>query len=179
MKKSLLLALTLLCISSLAMAQAGSVGIFMDAAGLNCNLNNAAGFAQFHCVHVNSPGATACQFSVQVVGTPLTFIGQMSAYNLIGTAPFGVAVAYGMCKVSPIDALTATYMGVSAPCNMIKIVADPTAVPPGIYMTDCVTPIPNLLIATGGTGYVNNNGPCPCNVPDEDTSWGQIKALYQ
>jgi hypothetical protein len=180
MKKSLLIALTLLCISSLAMAQAGSIGVFMDAGGTICDLSNSpANFMQVRVVHVNSPGSTASQFSVRVYGTPLTIIGELSNYNTIGSAAGGIAVAYGPCMVSPIHALTVSYLGTSAPCDYIAIEADPTADPPAIYVTDCATPVPNLLTGTGGMGFVNNDGNCPCNVPAEDTSWGQIKALYQ
>ena len=180
MKRALLLTLCVMFAASMAFAQAGNIGVFADVAGTNCNLSNAMGFAQFNVVHVNSPGTTACQFKLTVYGTALTFVGQMSAYNVIGTAPVGIAVAYGACLVSPIHALTATYMGISAACDRLAVEADPTAVPPGIYVTDCATPVPHLLtIAKGGIGYINGNLSCNCNVPAEDTSWGQIKALYQ
>jgi hypothetical protein len=179
MKKSLLIALTLLCISSLAMAQAGSIGVFMDQAGTVCDLNNSTGILFLQVVHVNSPGATACQFAVEFVGTPLTLYGATSPYNTIGSPLYGIAIAYGMCQISPVHVLTMTLGGISAPCDMVKIVADPSADVPGIYVTDCATPVPNLLTGTGGSGFLNNDGGCPCNVPAEDTSWGQIKALYQ
>lgn len=180
MKRALLLTVCMMFAASLAFGQAGNIGVFADTGGLSCDLSNAAGFIQVQVVHVNSPGATACQFSVAIHGTPLTLFGVTSAYNTIGAPATGIAVAYGACLVSPIHALTVTYGGVSAPCEYIAIEADPSADPPGIYVTDCATPVPNLLtVATGGIGYLNNNGNCPCNVPAEDTSWGQIKALYQ
>jgi hypothetical protein len=166
--------------ASLAFAQAGNLDLTMDG-GATCDLNNAAGFMQVNVVHRNSPGATACQYSVNVYGTPLSFVGQTSAYNVIGSGPTtGFAVAYGSCLVSPIDVMTITYMGTSAACDYLAIEDDPGAAVPGIYMTDCTLPNPVLLtIPAGGIGYVNNDGSCGCNIPAEDTSWGQIKALYQ
>jgi hypothetical protein len=35
-----------------------------------------------------------------------------------------------------------------------------------------------MSYGTGGQGIVNMNPTCPCNVPTEDTTWGQVKALY-
>jgi hypothetical protein len=181
MKRALLITVCMMFAASLAFGQAGNIGVFADPAGASCDLSNSpAGFFQAYIVHVNSPGSTASQFRVVVYGTPLTIIGELSAYNTIGSAAAGIAVAYGPCLVSPIHALTVSYLGISAPCDYIAIEADPTADPPAIYVTDCATPVPNLLtIPQGGIGYLNNNGNCPCNVPAEDTSWGQIKALYQ
>ena len=127
-----------------------------------------------------STGATASQFKLQVDGVPLTWVGDSSPFpGVIGNTSTGVAVAYGSCLVSPIHVVQATFMGTSAACDMVRVVDDPIAVPPGIYMTDCASPVPNLVIIPGGSAYVNDDGTCPCNVPAEDTSWGQIKALYQ
>jgi hypothetical protein len=166
--------------ASLAFGQAGNIGVFADTGGLSCDLNNSGGILFLQVVHVNSPGATACQFKLTIYGTALTVYGATSAFNTIGAPMAGIAVAYGACLVSPVHALTVTLGGISAPCDRIVVEADPTADVPAIYVTDCATPVPNLLtVATGGTGFLNNDGTCPCNVPTEDTSWGQIKALYQ
>ena len=75
----------------------------------------------------------------------------------------------------------------SAPCDRIDIVADPTAVPPGIWAADCTEPVANLLPVTGGAMYLNNDGTCPCTIgplqdcliPVKETSWGRVKAIYQ
>ena len=163
MKKLLLLVVFVMLAASQAFPQTGSIGVFADPAGASCGLNNSAGFMQVHVVHGNTPGATGCQFSLVVRGSPLTYIGQTSAYNTIGTAPAGVAVAYGSCLVSPIDVLTVTYMGTSAACDRLEVQGDPAAIPPGIYMTDCSSPIPALhQLPNCSYSYINNNGSCPC-----------------
>jgi hypothetical protein len=68
--------------------------------------------------------------------------------------------------------------GLSGPCSYCQVMADPTATPPGIYVTDCSSP-PLLLNATGGDVVINPIPGCFCNIPVEETSWGQIKSLYQ
>lgn len=148
--------------------------------GGNCNLNNLPGFMQVHVVHVYTPGATACQFRLQHIGTPLTWIGDTipPPFFAIGTSQSGIAIGYTACYASPIHVLTVMYMGVSAPCDLIRVVADPTATPPGIYVYDCSIPA-IILTATGGAARINPNGTCQCTVPVEETTWGQVKALYQ
>jgi hypothetical protein len=176
-------------ISSLAFAQAGTIFVSSTPSGCYCNLSNAAGFMQVYVVHGNFVEATGCQFSVQVYGTPLTYVGESSVFDTFGSAPFGVAVAYGSCVTTGVHVMTITYMGTSAPCDWISVEADPTTIPPGIHVADCATPTPNLLtISHGGMSTINNDGSCPCDlcggcnhcgVPAENTTWGQVKALYR
>jgi hypothetical protein len=45
----------------------------------------------------------------------------------------------------------------------------------GPNVVDCAE---HLLVATGGKGIVNSNPTCYCDVPVQDTTWGQVKALY-
>ena len=176
MKKSLLLALTLLCISSLAMAQAGNLGVFADPAGTSCDLNSLT----VYVVHMNSPATTASQFSLQAPPGLIHLATVAGTGNLLlGNALIGAGVAYGMCKVSPIYVAMIIYSGVANPCEIITVEDDPSANPPGIYMADCTLPNPVQFAAGGGAAYFFNDGSCPCDVPAEDTSWGQIKALYQ
>jgi len=57
---------------------------------------------------------------------------------------------------------------------------DPSTTPPGIYVTDCSDP-PMLMRASGGHAWINAPWGATCindPVPVEETSWGQIKALY-
>ena len=138
--------------------------------------------------HIYTNGATASQFKVdQVVGgVSATFLGQSSPFpNVIGSADEGVAVAYGSCfgSTGPIELLTLTYVGsgASPDCSFFEVVDYPIAVPPAIYVVDCILPTPNLLIGEGSRATVNTDGSCDCTtpIPVEETSWGQIKALYK
>ncbi|MFH1754816.1 MAG: hypothetical protein ABIA59_03855 [Candidatus Latescibacterota bacterium] len=186
MKKALLLAICLLTIASMAFAQAGSIGVYADPMATVCNLTDTApGLKLVYVVHVASPGATAAQFSIDEVHA-MTYLAEAvtAPYIKIGTcagpAGFGCAIAYGMCKASPNMIITLQYFasGLTAPCGYFRVVEDFSAGKTDVLTTDCASP-PNLLIATGGMAFINNNGSCPCDVPVEETSWGQIKSLYQ
>ena len=181
MKKLFLLIVCSILIPNLAFAQAGNIGIFADSSGMSCDLNNTAGFLQLYIVHVNSPGVSGSQFRVGYYGASLTYLGATSPFdNFLGEPMEGTAIGYNGCRVSPVHALTMSFFGISNNCDYFAIEKDPDAYPPGIYVTDCVTPVPNILsIAVGGRAFVNNDGSCPCDVPAEETTWGQVKALYR
>ena len=68
--------------------------------------------------------------------------------------------------------------GTSAPCSKLEVVPDPAVATGTIEVFDCNH---FRLVGGGGLMYVNPDGSCDCGevVPAEDTSWGQIKALYQ
>ena len=164
--------------SGLSLAQAGSIGVFADPQGTNCNLDNTSGSMDVYCVHVDTPGTTMCQFAIEIIGVALTNIGETSSFSTLGNSQDGIGISYGSCLASPIHLLTITYNGVSDPCDMIRVVDDPTAIPPGIYMTGCSVGI-DVHVASGGAAYINNDGSCPCDVPLEETNWGRVKALFR
>jgi hypothetical protein len=184
MKRALLLSVCLLVVSSLAFAQTGSIGLFADPGGTSCDLQDALpGLYSVYVVHVFTPGATGAQF--MVTWDPCMLMTYLSEtvtppYLQIGTSLTGTAIAYGACVGSPnmITTLQFFAQALTGPCCMMHVVADPTEIPPGIYVTNCDDP-PLKLSATGGEAYINNDGSCPCDVPTEETSWGQIKSLYQ
>ena len=181
MKKALLLTICLMFAASVVMAQPGNIGVFADPAGLDCNLAMAATLV--YVVHINTTAATACQFAL-AAPAGLTHLATIPGGTnlLLGNADIGAGVSYGMCKAtSPIYVAMVMYSGAATtPCDLITVVADPSANPPGIYMADCTTPNPVAFEITTGGSAVFNDGSCePCNVPVEDTSWGQIKALYK
>jgi hypothetical protein len=190
MKRGMLLAASLLVVASMAFAQAGSVGVFSDAAATSCDITDAvSGVVIVYIVHVSSPATTGSQFIVDAdPGFTATYIAETvtAPFLKIGTCAgptaTGCAIAYGGCEASPIMMLTIQYFGTgtSTPCSMFHIREDPSADPPGLYVTDCADP-PNLLTGLGGEAIVNFDGVnCdPCNVPNEDTSWGTIQAIYQ
>ena len=90
------------------------------------------------------------------------------------------AIAYGGCYASPNLILTIHYFGngITPTCSLIKVMPDPSATPPGIYVTDCADP-PILGGAVGNAMVINPVPGCGCDIPVEQTSWGQIKSLYQ
>jgi hypothetical protein len=188
MKRFVLLSIGLLLVASLAFAQTGSIGLFADPAALSCDVyDSGPGLVIVYVIHVYTPGATASQFIVASMwGNAMTYLSEAvtAPYIKIGTCAgpgaTGCAIAYGSCVGSPNMIMMIQYFasGLTPPCSYLQVMADPTATPPGIYVTDCADP-PNLLTATGGDVVINPIEGCFCNIPVEDTSWGQIKSLYQ
>ena len=179
MKKALLLTICLMFAASMAFAQPGNLGVFADPAGLSCTLTMTT--TTVYVVHINTAAATACQFAL-AAPLGLTHLATIAGTGnlLLGDADIGAGVAYGAGQVGPIYVATVLYSGAAATaCDLITVVADPLGNPPGIYMADCTLPNPvQFEITTGGSAKFSD-GSCPCNVPVEDTSWGQIKSLYK
>jgi len=183
MKRSVLIAIALISIASLAFGQAGSIGVFPTAEATDCNFVDAGGLVQVYFVHVNHTGATASQWMLDLGGLPWTHLGDLwNTATSIGTSIGGVSLGYGACYAAPFVMGSANFFGTVAPaCSRITIVADPLAPTGGIEGVDCLLPPdgPNKNVPTGGTGIVNGDETCNCNVPVEDTTWGGIKALYK
>jgi hypothetical protein len=186
MKRGLLLTVSLLAIAGIAFAQPGSVGIFADAGGATCDLSDATpGLYSVYVVHVNSPAATASQFSVAWdAGMNMTYLSEAVTppYIGIGNAQAGIAIAYGSCiSLAANMILTFSFFAQATSANDVffHVLPDVSTTPPKthVLVTDCASP-PLLLNATGGEAILNNTGD-PCDVPIEETSWGQIKSLYQ
>jgi len=180
MRKTLLLTLVLVLGATVALAQApnGSIGIFADNAGVSCNLPSAAGIQYYYFVHVNALGATASQWAAPkpdcLTGTRLSDLA-VFAIN-IGTSDVGITVGYPSCKTGTFHILTALYSVVSAtPCCYFSVVPDPYLPSGKIEIPDCDF---NLTYGTSGQGILESGPTCDCNVPVEDTTWGQMKALY-
>ena len=182
MKKVALLTVAMLCVASLAFAQAGSIGIYGDALGTDCYISDSIpGLLNVYVVHVNTPAATASQFSVPTPACFLApFLSSSSPFPVaIGNPATGIAIGYGGCFTGPIHVLTLQYFaqGLTGPCCFIDVFPDVTL--SDIQVVDCAS---NLLAATALNGVVNGDGSCECGipptVPTQDTTWGQMKALY-
>jgi hypothetical protein len=193
MKKGLLLALAILCCASLAFAQSpGSVAVYADQAGSSCSAT-AAGFLQLYYFQAGSPGATAVEFHSTVLeDTPagaLNFFGDNSPFTLKQNNFHGdCSIAYQACLSGDIYLGSSAY-GVNAtpaipPCTYFYVTGvslpsiENSTVP---IMVDCGDPESNLLELRGSFFVINptDNCPCPGTIPNEESSWGQIKSLYQ
>ena len=186
MKKALLLVVGMMLLASLASAQVGTIQLYADPQLAACDLIDQGVFSVY-VYHINTSGATASQFSVVPRdGATVSFLGQSSPFPLTdGSAPTGVAVAYGSCLGTngPIELLTLTYVGAgtSPACSYLEVAEDPRAIPPDLLVVDCLLPTPLQLTGNSSILRFNADGTCPCvvPVPVEDTSWGKIKALYK
>ncbi len=179
MRKSLLIALVLVLGATVALAQVpnGSIGIFADNGAVSCNLSSAATSYYYFC-HVGALGATASQWAAPkpdcLTGARLADL-PVFAINL-GTTADGITVGYGLCKTGTFHIMTALYSVASAtPCCYFSVIADPNLSSGKIEIPDCDF---NLTYGTSGQGIINSGVSCDCNVPAEETTWGQVKALY-
>ena len=179
MKRVVCLTVATVLAASMAFAQGGSIGIFADPMGTNCNLGDVAGLTQYYVVHVNSPGATACQFSAPKPACfTATYLADTGVFAVtVGTSQAGVSIGYGLCLQSPLKVLTISYFtnGGTPSCCYYPVLGHPTATPPGLLVVNCME---QLIPATGGRGIIKPSLTCQCNVPAEDTTWGQVKSLY-
>ena len=182
MKKTLLFTLVLMLSASMAFAQGGSIGVFSDTGGASCNLTDAAaGLLSFYVVHVLTPGATAAQFMAPMPACMVgaSYLSDTGIFPVtIGNSQGGVAIGYGACLAAPIHVLTINYFGggTTTPCCYYGVFPDPNVASGEIEVVDCAE---NLLFATGGVGIINPDGTCQCDVPVQDTTWGQIKSMFE
>jgi hypothetical protein len=184
MRITTIFVMILLVVPVVAMSQAGVIGLFADQHAGSCELVDAGqGILNVYVIHTLVAGSTACEFKVQPsAGFTATHIGDSTPYLFIGNSQTGISVAYGQCLSAPINVMTITYLfdGTSSACGLLEVVGDPAAPAPGLWTVDCTMPFPSKSVAQGGKLYVNADGSCPClsPVPVRESSWGQIKAMY-
>lgn len=185
MKRLILLPCVLLLCAGPALAQQGTIGLYQDTGGSFCELNAVPGTTlNVFVVHIATVGAKAVQFKViQEAGASLLWLADAPLVGIIiGDTQTGAAVAFGSCRVGPNAFLRIDYfVGSPQPsCSRLRVVPDPLACTPGLLAVDCA-PIPLTAAqpVNGGTLVINPDASCPCNVvPTEESSWGQIKSLF-
>jgi hypothetical protein len=176
----------LLVVPAVAMAQHGVIGLFADQTATSCEMvDSGQGILDIYVMHTLVTGSTASQFMVQPsAGFTAMHIGDTTPYLYIGNSQTGISVAYGECLTAPIHIMTITYLfdGTSSACGFLEIVGDPNAPqPPGLYTVDCAPEWEmQKHVPQGGKLFVNGDGSCPCMspVPAQESTWGEIKALY-
>jgi hypothetical protein len=182
MKRMLLPPLcALLVVSTASFAQIpGSIGVYADSFGTDCNIQDDGDYITVHMLHVLTSGATASQFMLDVSATSWVYIGETWNFELvIGQSITGVSIAYQECLSGTIYLGSATFQGSSAPpCTQISIVADPAVAYGKIQAADCDWP-PNRMFPTGGRANINADLKCQCSLPVEETTWGRVKSLYR
>ena len=181
MKRAVLIAFCMLFGAGIAFAQVpGSIGVYADIEGTNCNLTATGGLLDIYTLHLNTDGATASNFAIEYpVG--ITFIADAvpvlgDPFLYIGASINGVSVAYGSCMSGTFAIMKSSTVGLPAACSLVSVVAHPDI---GLIEgVDCQSfrfdPPP-----TGGQARINSDGSCDCNVPVHDSTWGGVKALYQ
>ena len=158
----------------------GIIAIYSDEGATNCNFVDDGGLVQVFIFHLFHDGATLSEFMLDVSLTEWTYLGESHALPLvIGTFVTGISISYQTCLLPPTYLGFASFFGSTIPtCTSIGIVPDPTGIVDEIVVVDCQK---GGYYATGRGGVVNPDPSCMCSppVPVEQTSWGQIKALYR
>jgi hypothetical protein len=178
MKKVLLLALAVICVSSLAYGQnVGTIDIFGDAQLQSCNVT-AAGQFSIYVAQTNSGGSTAVAFRIDRPATMLR-LGDTPAFPLaIGDSDNGIGVVFNTCLTGTFLVLTVSYFDQgTAGCEWMTILGDLSSTSQRIGIVDCDDI--KWESDQAGQARVNPDGSCQCAVPVEETTWGGIKSLYQ
>jgi hypothetical protein len=189
--------MTLLCAAPASGQYGGLIGLYSDVGYSDCNLTEqVSALNTVYVVHTFVVEAAAAQFRVDNHWTAL-FVGVEYHSNLkIGDIFTGVAVSYEGCRALPYLVASLNFIAVSPtpPCMAMAVVPDPNATAFGgteIVAVDCAS---NALIGDGGILCVNIPTCCIVSsgssgqsgaqqwcdtVPVEETTWGEIKALYR
>ena len=168
MKKVLLLMVAVLMVSSVAMAD--HIGVYADASGASCAL--ASGFnSTATVIHKQTAGATGSRFKITLPAGSNLFAFN-TGFTPVGALGSDLSLGYGQC-LSPTIVL-GTIVAILAPGTIYVLPADGF---PNIIYTNCSFA---ELPATGGTAYVlPSNGSCGEPSATEQSTWGQVKALYR
>jgi hypothetical protein len=183
--RALLVSLALMFGATMASAQQGSIGIYSDTVGVDCNLLDVSpGLTAYYVVHTNTVGSTACRFvAAKPACMTATYLGDAHPFLMtIGNSQTSVSVAYKGCRVGPIHILTINYFtsGTTPACCWYPVTCDPLGTngcAGGLLDTvDCEY---HDAVSTAGFGVINADQSCQCGVPAEESTWGQVKALYE
>jgi hypothetical protein len=190
MKKVLLMTLALTMCAGAAMAD--HIGIYADQAGMTCYLSGLVtppGNNAMYIVHKLNPGSTAAQFKVtDATAGGLFPTTQTTPYLALGTWNTDWSLAYGGCVVNDHVLATLNFLWFGSPlaCHQtLTIDPAPTSPVPGaVALVDCSVPDAQLKTASGGrafAGVPEDSCPASCNEPNatENSTWGQVKALYR
>jgi hypothetical protein len=160
----------------------GNITVFADEAGVSCSITDQTpGPITVYVLHTNMSGMAFSDFKVaESSGFLATYVSEtIEPGGHVGDFRNGITLGYGSCVNGPLLLGSISYQGVgtSAPCSYLDVVA--WRFPwPGTQ--DCVGddyPAPPL-----GRLYVNPQpGECSlwCSVLTEQSTWGQVKALYR
>jgi len=186
MRKMLLLSAGILLCANVAFGQAGVIAVFADPSYTSCYYADLApALLPVYVVHISLPGATASKFQVSTGGGFTgTYTGEYSPMPTVtGNSQTGIEIGYGTCYTGWILILTVNYFctGTSQDCAWIDAVSYPFAPDGRMEVVDCSDV---LVRARGQRLWISSDayscGDCEIfNLPAAETSWGQVKALFE
>ena len=183
MKILLLTTIVILIAASATFAQVGgNLAVYSDPQGISCDLLDVSDINHYYVVHrfTHPPGVFGAIFKIETDHTGVLLGWSSPPFPYIGHPLMGISINYLMCLSPPILILEMIYVGsgTTPPCGEMRVVEHPGSNPPGLWAVDCSI---NRVPAQGYTSYINNDGSCPCTspIPVQETTWGQVKALYR
>ena len=190
MKRAILTVAVLALAATPAVAQYGSVGIYSDATGCDCNVyDQVPGIVNVWIVHRDiTQGVTGVSFAIaDGGGMTLAYVGESKVggpIEITGNLVDGYWVGYSSCIAGGLTIMQIQFFGTatSAPCSWLEIAPAPGYAGSGIEAADCDA----LSVAASGLRTpVNPDAGCVCvnpgclPVPVDESTWGGIKALYR
>ncbi len=186
MKKLSLAAVLIMLLAPLAIAHEGSLGLYTDATAVDCDRAPVI-FVPFnvHMVYFRSDGGpngiTAFEFKIEKNNSNIQISSATWQQGFItdGELETGISVACPGCYgagLSLVPLGTISMFVTSAPLPgdaYIKVVADPGALDPGIWVSTCADGYPLHEVLGGYFKFQEGS----CNIAVEPKSWGAIKAM--
>ena len=188
MRKLSIAALLLIALTTGAVAHEGSIGMFTDMTGTDCDLT----FSPFlsydvFILYMKSDGGPngifAAQFKVELPPAGLSiqeFVKSPDVSVTMGNVAVGISVSFSNCAGTGMDYLLIGTISVVAftdqAMDMKIVVAEDVVNPPfavRVIMCDEARTKHGVL----GGWFKTPNG--TCNVGVEETSWGAIKEMYR
>jgi hypothetical protein len=165
MKATLFLVVTIVLCASQAFGQAGTIALYSDAAGADCDIvDSGPGMVSVYVIHTGTPGSMSSRWAAPKPAcmTGATWINDTEVMPVtIGDSQTGVAIGYGGCVAGPIHILTINYFaqGLTGTCCEYWVIPDPAAPSGEIEVSDCV---PNTIYGQSALATINGDGSCPC-----------------
>jgi len=191
MKRALVVAGALLLIVAPAMGQYGTLGVYSDETGCECNVYDTlpGTLVNVYIVHRNIvDGLNGVRFIVTGGGgMSMTYLGESKIgppMEITGNIVDGYNVSYGSCVTGGLTIMQIAYFGMasSSTCSWLEVSAAPGAPGGQVEGSDCDDA---AVTVAGLQTPVNPDATCECDVPGcqpvpvEETTWGNIKALYR
>ena len=186
MKKLPIIAILLLLIASVAQAHNGSIGLYTDDTGADCD-GDITLYTEFnlYLVYFKSDGGPdmgqAYEFKLETDGATLQFMTPTwppTFQATIGDLLNGIAVTHSDCLGSAGQQYvwlgTIPVMSFAETSLYVHVAAHPTSVGgPGVKITACETGNPKYVVLGGWFHFPNGS----CDMGVEPATWGSIKSL--
>jgi hypothetical protein len=172
-----------------AAAYYGSIGVYADPRGCDCDIVDAGGLIHVYIVHRDIlTGVKGSRFTIGGYAlNNLTYLYENpigDPIRILGNIYDGFLVNYGDCTTGGLAIMEIAYFGsgLTPACSDLWVVAAPTAVTGEVEIFNCND---DVFSASGHGAYVNVDATCGCTnpyctpVPVTESTWGNIKALYR